>query len=141
MYKKLFTVYHEDIRTCDVPTVHTQAVEMITLTCHYKVIPADSTIVRLHKLFAKLSNWEVMLGSHCSMCNADGAVYQTHQELITANEFIAMQLEIYVFREDRIPRKLHISVDDVTSSAIIYVYNGNVTKCTTLLVIMVPVHS
>ena len=82
-----------------------------------------------------------MLGSHCSMCNADGAVYQTHQELITANEFIAMQLEIYVFREDRIPRKLHISVDDVTSSAIIYVYNGSVTKCTTLLVIMVPVHS
>ena len=61
-----------------------------------------------------------MLGSHCSVCNADGAVYQIHQELITgftANEFIAMPLEIYVFREDRIPRKLHISVD-VTSSAI-----------------------
>ena len=113
---------------------------MITLTCHYKVIPADSTIVRLQKLFAKLNNWEVMLGSHCSMCNTDGAVYKTHQELITANKLIAMQLEIYVFREDRIPRKLHISVDDVTSSAI-YVYNGSVTKCTTLLVIMVPVHS
>ena len=59
-----------------------------------------------------------MLGSHCSMCNADGAVYQTRQELITANELFAMQVEIYVFGEDRIPRKLHISVDDVTSSAI-----------------------
>ena len=59
-----------------------------------------------------------MLGSHCSMCNADGVVYQTHQELITANELIAMQLEIYALREDRIPRKPHISVDDVTSSAI-----------------------
>ena len=113
---------------------------MITLTCHYKVIPADSTIVRLHKLFAKWNNWEVMLGSHCSMCNTDVVVYQTHQELITANKLIAVQLEIYVFREDRIPRKLHISVDDVTSSAI-YVYNGSVTKCTTPLVIIVPVYS
>ena len=59
-----------------------------------------------------------MLGSHCSMCNADGAVYQTRQELITASELIAMQLKIYVFGQDRIPCKLHISVDDVTSSAI-----------------------
>ena len=121
----MFTVYHEDIPA--MYQLYTQAVEMITLTCHYKAIPADSTIVRLHKLFAKLNNWEVILGSHCSMCNADGAVYQTHQELITANELIAMQLEIYVFREDRIPCKLYISV--------------SVTKCTTLLVIMVPVHS
>ena len=60
-----------------------------------------------------------MLGSHCSVCNADGVVYQTHQELITANELIAMQLEIYVFKEDRIPRKLHISLW-MMSPAVLY---------------------
>ena len=53
------------------------------------VIQADSTSVRLPKLFAKLSNWEVMLGSHCSKCNADGVVYQTHQELVRAIELIS----------------------------------------------------
>jgi len=74
--------------------------------------------VRLHELFAKLSNWETVLGSHCSVCNADGTVYQTCQELITASELIAVQLKVYVFGEDGMPHKLHISVDDVTSSAI-----------------------
>ena len=58
------------------------------------VIPASSTSVRLHELFAKLSNWETMLGSHCSMCNADGAVYQTRQELIRASELIVVQLKV-----------------------------------------------
>ena len=52
------------------------------------VIPADLTSVRLHKLFTKLSNWEVMLGS---IFNADGAVYQTCQELFRVSELIAIQ--------------------------------------------------
>ena len=82
------------------------------------VIPASSTAVRLHELFANLSNWETMLGSHCSTCNADGAVYQTCQELIRASELIVVQLKVYVFGEDGMPHKLRISVDDVTSSAI-----------------------
>ena len=58
---------------------------IITLICMPLVIPADLASVRLHELFAKLSNWEVMLGSYCSICNADGAVYQTCQELIRAS--------------------------------------------------------
>ena len=59
-----------------------------------------------------------MLDSHCSICNVDGVVYQTHQELILASELIAIQLKVYVFREDGMPHKLHISEDDVTSSTI-----------------------
>ena len=87
----MFTVYHEDIPV--MYQLYTQAVEMITLTCHYKAIPADSTIVRLYKLFTKLSNWEVMLDSHCSVCNADGAVYQTHQELILLMNLLLCNLK------------------------------------------------
>ena len=103
------------------------------------VIPADSTSVTLHELLAKLSNWETMLGSHCSTCNADGAVYQTRQELISASELIVVQLKVYVFGEDGMPHKLHISVDDVTSSAISV--QGQCYKVHNMLAIMVPVHS
>ena len=81
-------------------------------------IPPDSTSVRLHELFTNLSNWDTMLGSHCNTCHADGAVYQTRQELIRASELIVVQLKVYVFGADGMPRKLHISVDDVTSSII-----------------------
>ena len=59
-----------------------------------------------------------MLGSHCSTCNAAGAVYQTRQELITASELIVVQLKVYVFGEDGMPHKLHVSVNDTTTSAI-----------------------
>ena len=70
------------------------------------VIPADSTTVRLHALISRLNNWEMMIGSHCSTCNADGAVYQTRQELITASELFVVQLKVYVFGDDRLPHKL-----------------------------------
>ena len=82
------------------------------------VIPTDATTVRLDELFAKLSDWETMLGSHCSTCNADGAVYQTRQELVGASELIVVQLKLYVIGVDGIPHKLRVSVDDVTSSTI-----------------------
>ena len=45
------------------------------------VLPANLTTVRLHELFSKLGDAD----SHSSTCNADGAVYQTCQELITAS--------------------------------------------------------
>ena len=51
-----------------------------------------------------------MLGSHCSTCNAVGAVYQTRQELITASELLAVQLKVYVFGDDGLPHKLRVSV-------------------------------
>ena len=59
-----------------------------------------------------------MLGSHCSTCNADGAVYQTRQELIRSSELLVAQLKAYVFGEGRTAQKLCISVDDVTTSTI-----------------------
>ena len=31
-----------------------------------------------------------MVGSHCNMCNADGAVYQTRQELFAASELLVI---------------------------------------------------
>ena len=82
------------------------------------VIPAGSTSVRLNELLSDLGNWETMDGSHCSTCNADGAVYQTRQELIAASELLVIQLKVYVFGDDGLLHKLRISVCDVTSSSI-----------------------
>ena len=82
------------------------------------VIPAGSTSVRLHELFAKLQNWETMLGCHYSTCNADGAIYQTRQELIRSSELLVVQLKVYVFGESGTTQKICISVDDVTTSTI-----------------------
>ena len=82
------------------------------------VIPAGSTSVRLNELLSNLGNWETMVGSHCNMCNADGAVYQTHQELFAVSEFLVIQLKVYVFGDDGSLHKLCISVRDVTSSSI-----------------------
>ena len=59
-----------------------------------------------------------MPGSHCNICNADGVAYQTCQELTRDSELFIIQLKIYVFGEDGILYKLHISVDDVTISTI-----------------------
>ena len=53
-------------------------------------------LLRFHELFAKLNNWEVMLGSYFSVCNADSVVYQVRQELIRVSEFIAIQLPYYI---------------------------------------------
>ena len=52
-----------------------------------------------------------MLDSHCNTCNADGAVYQTHQQLITANDIIVVQLKVYVFGIDGMVHKLNVSVN------------------------------
>ena len=82
------------------------------------VIPAGSTSVRLNELLSDLGNWETMEGSHCSTCNADGAVYQTRQELIAASELLVIQLKVYIFGDDGLLHKLRISVCDVTSSSI-----------------------
>ena len=82
------------------------------------VIPPGSTSVRLNELLSNLGSWETMVGSHCSTCNADGAVYQTRQELFTASELLVVQLKVYVFRDDGSPQKLRISVRDATSSSI-----------------------
>ena len=59
-----------------------------------------------------------MVGSHCNTCNADGAVYQTRQELFTASDLLVVQLKVYVFGDDRSLQKLRISVRDATSSSI-----------------------
>ena len=59
-----------------------------------------------------------MVGSHCSTCNADGAVYQTCQELFTASELVVVQRKVYVFGDDGSLQKLRISVRDATSSSI-----------------------
>ena len=53
-----------------------------------------------------------------STCNADGAVFQTRQELVGASELIVVQLKLYVIGVDGIPHKLRVSIDDVTSSTI-----------------------
>ena len=47
-----------------------------------------------------------MLGSHCSICNADGVAYQTRQKLIRTSELIAIHLKVYVFGEDGMTHKL-----------------------------------
>ena len=80
------------------------------------VIPADATSMNCLQNWA--TAWEVMLGSHCSISNADGTVYQTSQELIRACEIIAIQHKVYLFGENGMPHKLHISVDDLTRSTI-----------------------
>ena len=74
--------------------------------------------MRLNELLSDLGNWETMEGSHCSTCNANGAVYQTRQELIAASELLVIQLKVYVFGDDGLLHKLRISVCDVTSSSI-----------------------
>ena len=65
------------------------------------VILPGSTSVRLNELLSNLGNWETMVGSHCNTCNADGAVYQTRQELFTASELLVVQLKVNVFGDDR----------------------------------------
>ena len=81
------------------------------------VIPPGSTSVRLNELLSNLGNWEMMVGSHWSTCNADGAVYQTRQELFTVSELL-VHLKVYVFGDDVSLQKLCISVRDATSSSI-----------------------
>ena len=73
------------------------------------VIPGHSTSVRLHELFATGKLYWVLT-----------AVYAMLMALFIRlfNLTIAMQHEVYVFMEDGMPHKLHISVDDVTSSTI-----------------------
>ena len=62
-------------------------------------------------MFSRMQSWEVLEGLHCTTCNAEGAVYESRQQLISASDLIVVQLKVYVYKPDGV-HKINVSIED-----------------------------